>query len=93
MCTSLLVALGRPNGGFVNDLTCADRTSSDLLSGQQDARVGAGWVGVSGSIEAIRQLRVARDDAVKVRSGALCQLGDLIVTAPAELRESLRGRP
>ena len=43
-----------------------------------------------GAIESIRQLRVAREGAVKARSAALCQLGDLIVTAPAELRESLR---
>jgi transposase len=43
----------------------------------------------AGSIESLRQLRVAREGAVKARSAALCQLGDLIVTAPAELRESL----
>lgn len=42
-----------------------------------------------GAIESIRHLRVAREGAVKARSAALCQLGDLIVTAPAELRESL----
>ena len=43
----------------------------------------------AGAIESIRQLRVAREGAVKARSAALCQLGGLIVTAPAELRESL----
>ena len=43
----------------------------------------------AGVIESIRQLRVAREGAVKARSAALCQLGGLIVTAPAELRESL----
>jgi transposase len=35
---------------------------------------------------------VARDGAVKARSAALCQLGDLITTAPAELRERLTKR-
>ena len=46
----------------------------------------------SGVIESISQLRVAREGAVKARSAALCQLGDLIVTASAELRESLTSR-
>jgi transposase len=42
-----------------------------------------------GIVESIRQLRIARDSAVKARSAALCQLVDLIVTAPDELREQL----
>ena len=43
----------------------------------------------SGIVEAIRQLRVARDGAVKARSAALNALGGLIVTAPEELRRQL----
>jgi len=43
----------------------------------------------TGIVESVRQLRVAREGAIKARSAALCQLGDLIVTAPPELRESL----
>lgn len=52
----------------------------------------------TGVVEAIRQLKVARDGAVKARSAALQQLRDLIITAPAALRETcskrktLRGR-
>jgi len=46
----------------------------------------------TGIVESIRQLTVARDGAVKARSAALCQLGDLITTAPAELRERLTQR-
>lgn len=46
----------------------------------------------TGIVEAIRQLSVARDGAVKARSAALCQLGDLLVTAPAALREQLNVR-
>ena len=42
-----------------------------------------------GIVESIRQLRLARDSAVKARSAALCQLADLVVTAPDELREQL----
>lgn len=43
----------------------------------------------TGSVEAIRQLRVVRASAVKARTAALAQLGELIATAPAELREHL----
>jgi transposase len=43
----------------------------------------------TGAVEAIRQLRLARRSAVKARAVALRQLGDLIVTAPATLRERL----
>jgi len=46
----------------------------------------------SGIVESIRQLRVARDGAVKSRSAALNTLRDLAVSAPEELREQLRTR-
>jgi transposase len=46
----------------------------------------------TGIVEAIRQLRVARDGAVKARSAALNALGGLIVTAPEELRRQLLAR-
>jgi len=43
----------------------------------------------TGIVEAIRQLRVARESAVKSRSVAMVQLGGLILTAPSELREQV----
>ena len=46
----------------------------------------------SGIVEAIRQLRVARDGAVKARTAALNALGGLIVTAPEDLRRQLTAR-
>ncbi len=46
----------------------------------------------TGIVESIRQLRITRDSAVKARSAALCQLTDLIVTAPHELRNQLSER-
>jgi transposase len=46
----------------------------------------------TGIVESIRQLRVARDGAVKARSAALNALGGLIVTAPEELRRQLLAR-
>ena len=45
----------------------------------------------TGSVEAIRQLRLARASAVKARTAALTQLGEVIATAPAALRERLSG--
>ena len=44
-----------------------------------------------GRVEAIRALRVARRSAIKARTQAMNQLKALLVTAPAELRESLQG--
>ena len=43
----------------------------------------------TGIVESIRQLRVARDGAVKARSAALHALDGLIVSAPEELRQQL----
>jgi transposase len=45
-----------------------------------------------GIVESIRQLRVARESAVKARTAALVQLGELIITAPQELRDQLSVR-
>jgi transposase len=44
-----------------------------------------------GIVESIRQLRVAREGAVKARTAALNQLQSLVVTAPEELRARLAG--
>jgi transposase len=46
----------------------------------------------TGIVEAVRQLRVARDGAVKARSAALSALCGLIVTAPEPLRQQLKAR-
>jgi len=43
----------------------------------------------TGVVEAIRNLKVARDSAVKSRTIALQNIRDLLVTAPAELRQSV----
>jgi transposase len=42
-----------------------------------------------GQVEMIRQLKVARDTAVKARTTAIITLKQVIVNAPAELREQL----
>lgn len=46
----------------------------------------------TGIVEAVRQLHVARAGAVQARTAALNQLDDLLVTAPAELRQKLTAK-
>jgi transposase len=46
----------------------------------------------TGQVEMIRSLRVARASAIKARTQSVNALKALLVTAPAELREQLRGR-
>ena len=68
---------------------------SDPLDAELAARAAlAGKAGAipkqtDGIVESIRQLRVARQGAVKARSAALAQLRDLLVTAPEPLRQQL----
>lgn len=71
-----------------NDSIDAEAAARKVLSGEA---TGAAK-NTSGVVEAIRQLSVARDGAVKARAAALCQLGDLLITAPAALREQLDTR-
>ena len=71
-----------------NDAIDAEAAARKVLSGEATAAAKD----TSGIVESIRQLSVARNGAVKARSAALCQLGDLLVTAPAALREQLDTR-
>ena len=74
------------------------RGKSDPLDAQAAARaVQAGEVTVTpkagnGHVEMLRSLRVARATAMRARTQAINALRALLVTAPAELREQLRGR-
>ena len=71
-----------------NDTIDAEAAARKVLSGEATAAA----TDTTGIVESIRQLSVARNGAVKARSAALCQLGDLLVTAPAALRDQLDGR-
>ena len=46
-----------------------------------------------GEVEMIRMLKIAKDSAVKARTQAINQMKALVVTAPAELRETLDRLP
>ena len=71
-----------------NDVIDAEQAARKVLSGQANA-VPKDTTGV---VEAIRQLKVARDSAVKSRTIALQQIRDLLVTGPDELRQELAAR-
>ena len=74
------------------------RGKSDPLDAEAAARaVQAGEVTIvpkaaDGQVEMLRSLRVARTTAMRARTQAVNALRSLLVTAPAELREQLRGR-
>ena len=58
-----------------------------VLAGVADATPKSG----QGEVEMIRMLKIAKLSAVKARTQAINQMKALVVTAPAELRESLDG--
>jgi transposase len=57
------------------------------MSGRATATPKAG----DGQIEMLRQIKVAKDTAVKARTQAMVTLKTLVITAPPELREQLEG--
>ncbi len=71
-----------------SDAVDAEAAARKVLAGESSAVPKD----TSGVVEAIRQLKVAKEGALKARAAALVQLRDLIVTAPADLREALSRR-
>ena len=94
----------RDHGQVVLEVNRPDRQArrrrgkSDPVDAEAAARaVQAGEVTAvpkasSGYVEMLRSLRVARATAVKARTQAINALKALVVTAPQNLREQLRGR-
>ena len=71
-----------------NDAIDAEMAARQVLSGNATAIPKL----TDGIVESIRQIRLARDSAVKARTAAFNQLTELIVTAPDDLREHLMRR-
>jgi transposase len=65
----------------------ADAAARSVLAGTATATPKAG----DDQVEVIRMLKLTRDSAVKARTQTINQLKAVLVTAPAELRESLHG--
>ena len=72
-----------------SDPTDAEMAARSVLAGVADATPKSG----QGEVEMIRMLKSAKDSAVKARTQAINQMQALVVTAPAELRETLDGLP
>ncbi len=70
-----------------SDSTDAEMAARAVLAGVADATPKSG----EGEVEMIRMLKSAKDSAVKARTQAINQMKALVVTAPAELRETLDG--
>ena len=70
-----------------HDTRDAEAAARNVLTGQASAIPKAR----DGIVESIRVLRNTRASAVKARTQALLHVKNLVVTAPDELRESLRG--
>jgi len=66
----------------IDAYAAAEAVASGRASGTPKTR--------DGRVESIRLLRVTRNGAVKARTQAINQLRDMLVTAPAQLREQLR---
>jgi transposase len=72
-----------------SDLLDAENAARAVLSGQSSATPKA----ADGAVEMIRQLKIAKDAAVKARTVAMTSLKTVLVNAPAELREALQPLP
>ena len=72
-----------------SDPTDAEMAARAVLAGVAGATPKSG----EGEVEMIRMLKSAKDSAVKARTQAANQMKALIVTAPAQLRETLDGLP
>ena len=70
-----------------SDPTDAEMAARAVLAGVADATPKSG----EGEVEMIRMLKSAKDSTVKARTQAINQMKALVVTAPAELRETLDG--
>ena len=70
-----------------SDPTDAEMAARSVLAGVAEATPKSG----EGEVEMIRMLKSAKDSAVKARTQAFNQMKALIVTAPAQLRETLDG--
>ncbi len=72
-----------------SDVLDAENAARAVLSGRATATPKA----ADGQVEMVRQVKIAKDTAVKARTQAMVTLKTLLITAPAELREGLEGLP
>ena len=86
-----VVEVARPNRADRHrrgkcDLFDAENAARAVLAGHADAIAKTD----EGTVEMIRHIKVAKDAAVKARTAAMQSLKAMLITAPAELRETLQ---
>jgi transposase len=87
-----VVEVNRPDRATRYRLGKSDPIDAEMAARSVQSGVATGTPkAADGSTEMIRMLKVARDSAVKARTQSLNQMKSLLVTGPAELRESIRG--
>jgi transposase len=69
-----------------SDTVDAEAAARSVLAGQSQAIPKS----ADGAVEMMRQVKVARDTAVKARTTAIITLKQILVNAPAELRDALQ---
>lgn len=72
-----------------SDALDAESAARAVLAGRAHATPKA----ANGQIEMLRQIKIAKDTAVKARTSALITLKSLLITAPPEIREVLEPLP
>ena len=87
----VVVEVNRPDRQARRRRGKSDPLDAEAAARAVQARAGAIPKAGDGQVEMIRSLRVARATAMKARTQAINALKALVVTAPDELREQLRG--
>jgi transposase len=87
----VVVEVNRPDRAARRRRGKSDPVDAEAAARAVQAREGSIPKAGDGQVEMIRSLRVARASAMKARTQAINALKALVVTAPAELREQLRG--
>jgi transposase len=87
----VVVEVNRPDRQARRRRGKSDPIDAEAAARAVQAREGSIPKAGDGQVEMIRSLRVARASAIKARTQAINALKALVVTAPAELREQLRG--
>jgi transposase len=89
-----LVEVNRPDRATRRRLGKSDPIDAEMAARLVLAGVASGIPKAGdGPVEMLRMLKLAKDSAVKTRTQSLNQIKALLVTAPAELRETLTGLP
>jgi transposase len=87
----VVVEVNRPDRQARRRCGKSDPVDAEAAARAVQAQQGSIPKAGDGQVEMIRSLRVARASALKGRTQAINALKALLVTAPAELREQLRG--